>query len=128
MTRPSDRDLPGSGGMVAQARAATTQNALSDPPMSRATSDTVEMILARAGLGQAAAAMTGSSQLAISVATGVLQRGDRILTTDGIHATVLCIDATDPKVGRWAECVTDGGQVLRFAATADLEITLLACL
>jgi len=70
--------------------------------------------------------MTSTGQLAISVATGVLRRGDRILTTDGIHATVICIDATDPKIGRWAECVTDRGQVLRFAATADLEITLLA--
>jgi preprotein translocase subunit YajC len=64
----------------------------------------------------------------ISVATGVLQRGDRILTADGIRATVLCIDARDPKVGRWAECVTDKGLALRFAATPDLTVTLLAVL
>ena len=63
---------------------------------------------------------------AISVATGVLQRGDRIVTADGIHATVLRIDARDPKVGRWAECLTDQGQTLRFAATPDLTVTLLA--
>jgi preprotein translocase subunit YajC len=62
---------------------------------------------------------------AISVATGVLQRGDRIMTTDGIHAIVLRIDARDPKVGRWAECLTDNGQTLRFAATPDLTVTLL---
>ena len=63
---------------------------------------------------------------AISVATGVLLRGDRIVTADGIHATVLRIDARDPKVGRWAECLTDQGQTLRFAATPDLTVTLLA--
>jgi preprotein translocase subunit YajC len=65
------------------------------------------------------------SRYAISVATGILQRGDRIITTDGIHAIVLRIDARDPKVGRWAECRTDNGQTLRFAATPDLTVTLL---
>jgi hypothetical protein len=109
---------------VWEGRGAAEQDVQTDPLLNQA-SDLVEMILARAGSQESTHRMTGTGKLAIPVAADVLMRGDQIVTADGIRATVLCIDARDPRVGRWAECVTDDGQALRFAATANLTVTLL---
>jgi hypothetical protein len=60
-----------------------------------------------------------------TVVTAVLRPGDQIITADLLRATVTVLDARDPKLGRWVECVTEDGRTLRFAARADLAVTRL---
>jgi hypothetical protein len=55
----------------------------------------------------------------------MLRPGDQIITTDLLKATVTLVDARDPRIGPWIECVTDDGRTLRFAARADLAVTRL---
>jgi hypothetical protein len=56
----------------------------------------------------------------------MLRPGDQIITTDMLKATVTLVDARDPRIGPWIECVTEDGRTLRFAARADLAVTRLA--
>ncbi len=60
-----------------------------------------------------------------TVVTALLRPGDQIITTDLLKATVTLVDARDPKVGRWIECITEDGRTLRFAARPDLAVTRL---
>jgi hypothetical protein len=60
-----------------------------------------------------------------SVATALLRPGDQIITSDLLKATVTRVDARDPKIGPWVECVTEDGRALRFAARTDLAVTRL---
>jgi hypothetical protein len=60
-----------------------------------------------------------------TVVAAVLRPGDQIITADLLRATVTVLDARDPKLGRWVECVTEDGRTLRFAARADLAVTRL---
>jgi hypothetical protein len=58
-----------------------------------------------------------------TVVTSLLRPGDQIITADLLRATVTVLDARDPKLGRWVECVTEDGRMLRFAARADWAVT-----
>jgi hypothetical protein len=60
-----------------------------------------------------------------TIVAALLRPGDQIITADLLRATVTVLDARDPKLGRWVECVTEDGRTLRFAATADLAVTRL---
>jgi hypothetical protein len=60
-----------------------------------------------------------------TVVTAMLRPGDQIITTDLLKATVICVDARDPRIGPWIECVTDDGRTLRFAARTDVAVTRL---
>jgi hypothetical protein len=60
-----------------------------------------------------------------TVVTSMLRPGDQIITTDLLKATVTLVDARDPRIGPWIECVTDDGRTLRFAARTDLAVTRL---
>lgn len=60
-----------------------------------------------------------------TIVTSLLRPGDQIVTADLLRATVTVLDARDPKLGRWVECVTEDGRTLRFAARADLAVTRL---
>jgi hypothetical protein len=60
-----------------------------------------------------------------TVVTAMLRPGDQIITTDLLKATVTLVDARDPRIGPWIECVTDDGLTLRFAARTDLAVTRL---
>jgi hypothetical protein len=55
----------------------------------------------------------------------MLRPGDQIITTDLLQATVTLVDARDPRIGPWIECITDDGRTLRFAARTDLAVTRL---
>jgi hypothetical protein len=59
------------------------------------------------------------------VATALLRPGDLIITSDLLKATVTRVDARDPRIGPWVECVTEDGRTLRFAARTDLAVTRL---
>jgi hypothetical protein len=60
-----------------------------------------------------------------TVVAALLRPGDQIITADLLKATVTVLDARDPKLGRWVECMTEDGRTLRFAARADLAVTRL---
>ncbi len=60
-----------------------------------------------------------------TVVTALLQPGDQIITTDLLRATVTVLDARDPRIGPWIECVTEDGRTLRFAARTDVAVTRL---
>jgi hypothetical protein len=60
-----------------------------------------------------------------TVVTSMLRPGDQIITTDLLKATVTLVDARDPRIGPWIECITDDGRTLRFAARTDLAVTRL---
>jgi hypothetical protein len=60
-----------------------------------------------------------------TVVTAMLRPGDEIITADLLRATVTLVDARDPRMGPWIECVTDDGLTLRFAARTDVEVTRL---
>jgi hypothetical protein len=60
-----------------------------------------------------------------TVAAAMLRPGDQIITTDLLRATVTLVDARDPRIGPWIECVTEDGRTLRFAARADVAVTRL---
>ncbi len=60
-----------------------------------------------------------------TVVTSVLRPGDQIITTDLLRATVTLVDACDPRIGPWIECVTEDGRTLRFAARTDVAVTRL---
>jgi hypothetical protein len=60
-----------------------------------------------------------------TVAAAMLRPGDQIITTDLLKATVTLVDARDPRIGPWIECVTEDGRTLRFAARADVAVTRL---
>jgi hypothetical protein len=60
-----------------------------------------------------------------TVVTAMLRPGDQIITSDLLRATVTLVDARDPKIGPWIECVTEDGRTLRFAARTDLAVTRL---
>jgi hypothetical protein len=55
----------------------------------------------------------------------MLRPGDQIITTDLLKATVILVDARDPRIGPWVECVTEDGRTLRFAARTDVPVTRL---
>jgi len=60
-----------------------------------------------------------------TVVAALLRPGDQIITADLLKATVTVLDARDPKLGRWVECITEDGRTLRFAARADLAVMRL---
>jgi hypothetical protein len=60
-----------------------------------------------------------------TVVTAMLRPGDQIITADLLQATVTLVDARDPRIGPWIECITDDGRTLRFAARTDLAVTRL---
>lgn len=60
-----------------------------------------------------------------NVAAAMLRPGDQIITTDLLKATVTLVDARDPRIGPWVECVTEDGRTLRFAARTDVAVTRL---
>jgi hypothetical protein len=61
-----------------------------------------------------------------TVAAAMLRPGDQIITTDFLKATVTLVDARDPRIGPWIECVTEDGRTLRFAARTDVPVTRLS--
>jgi hypothetical protein len=60
-----------------------------------------------------------------TVVAALLRPGDQIITADLLKATVTVLDARDPKLGRWVECITEDGRTLRFAARTDMAVTRL---
>lgn len=66
-----------------------------------------------------------TSLVPTTVVAAMLRPGDKIITTDLLKATVTLVDARDPRIGRWIECVTEDGRTLRFAARTDLAVTRL---
>jgi hypothetical protein len=60
-----------------------------------------------------------------AIVTALLRPGDQIITADLLKARVTVIDARDPRIGTWVECVTEDGRTLRFAARQDLAVTRL---
>jgi hypothetical protein len=60
-----------------------------------------------------------------AIVTALLRPGDQIITADLLKARVTVIDARDPRIGTWVECVTEDGRILRFAARPDLAVTRL---
>lgn len=60
-----------------------------------------------------------------TVVTALLRPGDQIITADLLKATVTVLDARDPRLGPWVECVTEDGRTLRFAARGDTAVTRL---
>lgn len=60
-----------------------------------------------------------------TVVAAMLRPGDQIITTDLLKATVTLVDARDPRIGPWIECVTEDGRTLRFAARTDVAVTRL---
>jgi hypothetical protein len=60
-----------------------------------------------------------------TVVASLLRPGDQIITADLLKATVTVLDARDPKLGRWVECITEDGRTLRFAARADVAVMRL---
>lgn len=66
-----------------------------------------------------------SSLVPKTVVAAMLRPGDQIITTDLLRATVTLVDARDPRIGPWVECVTEDGRTLRFAARADVAVTRL---
>jgi hypothetical protein len=60
-----------------------------------------------------------------TVVTSLLRPGDQIITADLLKATVTVLDAREPRLGPWVECVTEDGRTLRFAARGDRAVTLL---
>jgi hypothetical protein len=60
-----------------------------------------------------------------TVVTALLRPGDQIITADLLKATVIVLDARDPRLGPWVECVTEDGRTLRFAARRDVAVTRL---
>ena len=61
----------------------------------------------------------------MTVVTALLRPGDQIITADLLKATVTVLDARDPRLGPWVECLTEDGRTLRFAARSDLAVTRL---
>jgi hypothetical protein len=61
-----------------------------------------------------------------TVAAAMLRPGDQIITTDLLRATVTLVDAREPRIGPWIECLTEDGRTLRFAARTDVAVTRLS--
>ena len=61
-----------------------------------------------------------------TVVAAMLRPGDQIITSDLLKATVTLVDAREPRIGPWIECVTEDGRTLRFAARADVAVTRLS--
>jgi hypothetical protein len=61
-----------------------------------------------------------------TVVAAMLRPGDQIITTDFLKATVTLVDAREPRIGPWIECVTEDGRTLRFAARTDVAVTRLS--